>query len=460
MRYLPHTEEQVRQMLDAIGAESVDALFDSVPQAARLERRLHIPLALGEPELMQHVSELAQKNVAAQRLSFVGGGIYHHHIPPVVDQLLLRSEFYTAYTPYQPEVAQGTLQSIWEFQTLVSELLGLPLANASMYDGASAAAEGAQMARRLTRRSKVLLSGCLHPETTRVTNTYLSGQPGAVVGDTAACSDGTYDLNEIERALDEDVAAVVVGYPGFTGLLKDLRPLVDLAHERGALVVSNTWQPYALALFESPGAMGVDIATAEGQALATPPNFGGPGLGLFACRNSRKYMQQVPGRLCGETLDKDGKRGFVLTLSTREQHIRRERATSNICTNQGLLALAFTIRLSLLGRVGFEETARRCLNNAHYLRTQLSALTGYQVLQSGMSGKEQSAHPFNELTVTVPGGDASIVVQQLRDSGIECGLALGRVDPARKAQLLIATTELHRKLDLDRLIAALHGFRT
>lgn len=456
MRYLPHTEDQIRQMLDVIGAASVDSLFDSVPTAARLERSLHIPPALGEPELMRHLSDLARKNVAAERLSFVGGGIYHHHIPPAVDQLLLRSEFYTAYTPYQPEVAQGTLQAIWEFQTLASELLGLPLANASMYDGASAAAEGAQMASRLTRRSKVVLSGCLHPETTRVVETYLSGQPKAAVVHAPAGADGCYDLAAIERCLDEDVAAVLVGYPGFRGTLKDLSPLTQLAHQSGALVVSNTWEPYALALFESPGEMGVDIATAEGQGLATPPNFGGPGLGLFACRDSRKYLQQVPGRLCGETVDTDGKRGFVLTLSTREQHIRRERATSNICTNQGLLALSFTIRLSLLGRVGFEETARRCLNNAHYLKRQLGSLNGYEVAGSPAAG---GVHTFNEFCVTVRGGDASKLVAALREQRIESGLALGRVNPAQKAELLIASTELHSKRDLDRLLQALDDFR-
>lgn len=448
MRYLPHTEVEIRQMLDAIGVESVDRLFDSVPKEAQLGRPLAVMDSLSESELMVHLSELAESNSAAQMLSFLGAGSYAHHIPPAVDQLLLRSEFYTAYTPYQPEVAQGTLQAIWEFQTIASELLGLGLANASMYDGATAAAEGAQMARRLTKRDRVLISGCIPPEYIEVIRTLLAGGAPDALVEVSVGSDGCHDVQAISAALSDQTAAVVVGYPSFFGGLSDLRKLTDLAHAVGALVVSVTTEPYALALAESPGAMGVDIATAEGQALACPPTFGGPGVGLFACRDGRAYLQQLPGRICGETIDKDGQRGFVLTLSTREQHIRRERATSNICTNQGLLALSLTIRTSMLGKQGFIETARLCMSKAYYLRTAIAALPGY-----GVEFPEVAM--FNEFVVRVRGGNAASVVTALQQRKILAGYDLGRVDETQRDRLLVAVTERHSRAQLDHFVLAL-----
>src|SRR5690606_8935316 len=342
------------------------------------------------------MGDLAEKNTGAKQVSFLGAGMYFHHIPPAVDQLLLRSEFYTAYTPYQPEVAQGTLQAVWEFQTIVSELYGLPLANASMYDGATAAAEGLQMARRLTRHNRVVVSHCVHPEYREVIATLLSGEDRAEIVEVGTTTDGVADLEAIEAELRaRPSAACVVGYPAFRGGLTDLQGLAEMAHGRGALLVSSTTEPYALALARSPGECGVDIATGEGQALASAPNFGGPGVGLFACRDDRKYLQQLPGRICGETVDADGKRGYVLTLSTREQHIRRERATSNICTNQGLLALALTIRASLLGKSGFVEVARQCLAKTHYLLEKVRSLPGCST--------PFSAPVFNEFTLRLPG---------------------------------------------------------
>ncbi|HVU01762.1 MAG TPA: aminomethyl-transferring glycine dehydrogenase subunit GcvPA [Polyangiaceae bacterium] len=450
MRYLPHTEEEIREMLAVIGKASVDDLFTSIPEEARFQGSLQVPPALSEPALMAHLSELAGENRAAKMLSFLGAGMYAHHIPPAVDQLLLRSEFYTAYTPYQPEVAQGTLQAIWEFQTIVSELYGLPLANASLYDGASATAEAAQMARRLTKRDRVLVCKSVHPDYRNTTETYLSGTGRSHYAEVAVGKTGAADADAIAGALDDRTACIVVGYPSFYGAVPDLRAIAKVAHDRGALLVTACSEPYALSVLESPGACGADIAVGEGQALACPPNFGGPGVGLFACRDDRNYLQQLPGRLCGATVDSNGKRGFVLTLSTREQHIRRERATSNICTNQGLLALSLTIRTSMLGKSGFVDVGKQCLSKAVYLEQQITSLPGY-------SRTFAKAPFFNEFAVEVRGGSAAAVVKKLEDAGIIAGLDVSRVDPERKGTLLVSVTEKHTKADLDRLVAALAG---
>jgi glycine dehydrogenase subunit 1 len=448
MRYLPHTEQEVQQMLAAIGKPSLDALFESIPASARFERALAVPSALDEASLMRHMKELATKNNGCQMLSFLGGGMYDHHLPPAVDQLLLRSEFYTAYTPYQPEVSQGTLQAIWEFQTIVSEIYGLPLANASMYDGASAAAEAAQMARRLTRRDRILVSGCVHPHYRQTVATYLSGSDKSLYREVPVAESGAADGARIEAELDDDTAAVLVGYPSFLGPLPALDRLASLCHARGTLLVAVNTEPYALALAQAPGTLGADIAVGEGQPLACPPQFGGPGVGLFACRDDRKYLQQLPGRICGETVDKNGERGFVLTLATREQHIRRERATSNICTNQGLIALALAIRVSLLGKAGFTEIAEVCLAKTRYLRERILKLPGF-------SARFGDAPFFNEFAVRVPHGDASKLCARLEQQGIIGGLDLGRVNPALKDALLVAVTEKHTRADLDRFVSAL-----
>ncbi len=447
MRYLPHTPEEIAEMLAVVGKGSVDELFDTIPDAARFDAKLAVPPALDEAALMSHLVDLGRKNRGAEMLSFLGGGMYAHHIPPAVDQLLLRSELYTAYTPYQPEVAQGTLQIIWEFQTIVSELYGLPLANASMYDGASAAAEAAQMAERLTKRDKVVVSACVHPDYRKVIQTYLSGR-GATYVEVPVAGSGTADIRALEDAVDDQTACILVGYPGFYGALSDIAAVADIAKRHGALTIAANSEPYALAIAEPPGALGADIAVGEGQPLACPPQFGGPGVGLFACRDERKYLQQMPGRICGETVDVNGERGFVLTLATREQHIRRERATSNICTNQGLIATAMTIRASMLGKSGFVEAARQCLAKATYLRRRILDLEGF-------SPGFADAPFFNEFAIRVRGGDASRVCQKLEADGIIAGLDLGRVDASLGDRLLIAVTEQHRREDLDRLVAAL-----
>jgi glycine dehydrogenase subunit 1 len=455
MRYLPHTEAEVAEMLSVIGVPTVDALFDSLPKSARLERPLSIADPLSEPELMKLMQALAAENRGCSLLSFLGAGLYAHHIPPAVDQLLLRSEFYTAYTPYQPEVAQGTLQAIWEFQTIVSELFGLPLSNASMYDGATAAAEAAQMARRLTRRDRVLVSECVHPEYRATIVTYLSELPADHVVQVPIGKAGAFDEQTLLDQVDDATAACIIGYPSFFGSVADPTRLARELHERGVLLVTSTTEPYALGVLEPPGTLGADIATGEGQPLATAPNFGGPGVGLFACRDDRKYLQQLPGRIAGETVDKHGKRGFVLTLATREQHIRRERATSNICTNQGLIALALTIRTSMLGRVGLQKTAEACLAKAHYLSSRLAALDGYSLAYD--------APFFNEFAVRVRGGSAAKVHAALEQCGILAGLDLSRCPTPCGTRpddlLLLAVTESHTKDDLDRLVAALDEAR-
>lgn len=453
MRYLPHTPEEIASMLETVGAKSLDELFESIPVEVRQRKPLDLGPALDETSLGRHLGELAQRNRAATMLSFLGAGNYDHVVPQTVDQLLLRGELFTAYTPYQPEVAQGTLQIIFEFQTIVSEILGLPVANASMYDASTATAEAALMARRLTGRDRTVLSQCVHPEYRETVRTYtreLDAGAADCLVEVPVDSGAATDVDTLIGWLDDKTACVVVGYPGFFGSAADLRRLVDAAHRCGALLVTVTGQPFALALLESPGALGADIAVAEGQALGLSPQFGGPGVGLFACRNDRKFLQQIPGRLVGETVDKNGKRGYVLTLATREQHIRRERATSNICTNSGLCATAVAIKMCLLGKKGFVELAEQCLSKTEYLKERIGKLAGYRVVSKPPT--------FNELTIEVRGGNADKLVQTLASRGVLAGLALGRYDSTRAGQLLLAVTEKHSKAELDRLVDELGRF--
>ncbi len=453
MRYLPHTPDEIAAMLAACGVPSLDALFDSIPEDARLNRPLDLPAGVDEPSLMRELLALADKNRAGTMISFLGAGAYHHHFPPAADQLLLRSEFYTAYTPYQPEVAQGTLQVIFEFQTIVSEILGLPVANASMYDGASAAAEAVLMARRLTGREHTVISAGVHPHYRGTIATYVHslGEGERSLTDVPVASNGAADPAALAAAITDKTACVLVGYPNFFGGVADLRAVADIAHQKGALLITATPEPFALALVESPGALGADIAVGEGQPLGLPPQYGGPGVGLFACKSDRKYLQQIPGRLAGETVDKDGKRGYVLTLSTREQHIRRERATSNICTNSGLCATAVTIKMCMLGKRGFVEAARQSFAKSEHLKAAIGALDGYSI--------PFAAPTFNEFVVRVRGGDAGAVCRALADDhGIVAGLDLGRFFPDRRAELLVSVTERHLRADLDRFVAALAAY--
>ncbi len=447
MRYLPHTPEQIESMLKRIGVPSIDALFAPIPESVRMKEPLGIGPGLDEQRLMAHLESLADRNTGTRALSFLGGGMYDHHIPPLVDQLLLRGEFYTAYTPYQAEVAQGTLQAIFEFQTIVSELFGLPVANASMYDASSAAAEAILMARRLTKKHRILVSAGLHPEDLEVMHAYLQGLPGGLeaIDVVPLAADGT----TAPIVIGEDVAAVVVGYPNFYGVVEDVKKLADSAHAKGALLVTVTHEAYALAVIESPGALGVDIAVGEGQSVALPPQGGGPGVGLFACRDARDYLQQIPGRLCGETVDKHGERGYVLTLSTREQHIRRDRATSNICTNHSLCALAMAIRMSLLGKVGFVQVAEQCLAKAEHLKQALVATGKWELPYSGLT--------FNEFVIRSKSSAVAPLLKKLEGDGIIAGVPLSRFAATKSADrdVLVAVTEKHSRADLDRLVSAL-----
>ena len=445
MRYLPHTDADRRAMLATIGAKDVESLFGDVPVAARLERPLDLPLGQGEMAVERVLARMAARNLSPANVpSFLGAGLYRHHVPAAVDQLLTRGEFLTSYTPYQPEVSQGTLQYLFEFQTQVALLTGMEVANASMYDGATACAEAAVMAARITRRKRIVLSGSLHPhyrETTETLVKHLGLEVEALAPDPFAVED-------LMGRVDAATACVVVQNPGFFGTLRDLSVLAEACHEVGALLVVAVAEPVSLGLIASPGAMGADIVVAEGQSLGMGLQFGGPGLGLFATRD--KYVRQMPGRLCGQTVDQDGRRGFVLTLSTREQHIRREKATSNICTNSGLCALAFTMHLSLLGETGLTRLAR--LNHARAVRLE-------QVLRRVRGVKVLSQTYFNEFALYLGEGvDGAEVAERLAERGILGGVPVARFYPhwpELHPILLVAATETNDENDMDALASAL-----
>lgn len=446
MRYLPHTDEDIRQMLETIGIKSIDDLFVEIPSAVRLDRPLDLPSALSESELLAEVGRLAARNAGTGRyLSFLGGGAYNHFIPAVVDHLASRSEFYTAYTPYQPEISQGTLQAIFEYQTLICQLTGMDVANASMYDGASATAEASLMAVRATRRKRLLISAGLHPEYRQTVTSYCQ-YLGLELVDLPVDETGATDVEALSRLLDKETAAVVVGYPNFYGVIEPLQELAEKAHDQGAMLVTATAEAISLGLLKSPGELGADIAVGEGQSFGLPVSYGGPGVGFFAAR--KKAVRSMPGRLIGETLDNKGERGFVLTLATREQHIRREKATSNICSNQGLCALMVTIYLALMGKQGIREVAEQNLAKAAYARQQIAALPGFSL--------PFSAPTYNEFVVTCP-VPASDILRRLEQDGILAGIDLGRFSEAMSDRLLICVTEQNSKEDIDRLVAGLKG---
>jgi len=423
-------------MLRTIGVTSVDELFAGVPDAALLPERVAGPTHAGEMAVEATLQELAARNISAGQVpSFLGAGAYRHHIPAAVDHLIQRSEFLTAYTPYQPEISQGTLQMLFEFQTQVALITGMDVANASMYDGASACAEAVLMAGRITRRTKSILSGGLHPHYADAVRTLVRFTTHDVTG-AAPDPEGREDL---ASQIDDATACVVVQSPTFFGHLRDLRELAEACHAKGALLVVAIAEVVSLGAILSPGEMGADIVVAEGQSLGNSLNFGGPYLGLFATRD--RYVRQMPGRLCGETLDADGRRGFVLTLSTREQHIRRERATSNICTNAGLCALAFSIHLSLLGDVGFDRLAQLNHARAAALADRLGAVAGVEVLNETF---------FNEFTVRLP-GNAAAIIDDLVARGILAGVPVSRLWPGVNGLddlAVIAATELTSDADI------------
>ena len=443
MRYLPNTDEDRAAMLARVGVASIDDLFADIPAGKRLSALVDLPTTKSEIEVERILGKMAAKNVAAVSVPFfVGAGAYRHHVPASVDHLIQRSEFLTSYTPYQPEIAQGTLQYLFEFQTQVANLTAMEVANASMYDGSTATAEAVLMAQRLTRRRKAVLSGGLHPQYRSVVETIAT-----MAGDTVTALPPDPNATEaILDAIDDDTACVVVQSPSFYGHLIDLVPIADKAHAVGALLVSVFTEVVALGAIEPPGAQGADIVVGEGQSIGNPLTFGGPYVGLLATR--QKFVRQMPGRLCGETVDAEGKRGFVLTLSTREQHIRRDKATSNICTNSGLCSLAFTIHMSLLGEAGLTKLAALNHANAVALAEALAAVPGVSVLNDSF---------FNEFTIRVP-GDAAAVIEKLAAKGVLGGVPVSRLEPDKPGLadlIVVAATEINTDADRRAYVAAL-----
>jgi glycine dehydrogenase subunit 1 len=447
MRYLPLSNADRAAMLSTIGASSVDELFRDVPEEARLDGPIHnLPLHASELEVERQLAAMARKNVPAGDVPFfLGCGAYKHHVPASVDHLIQRGEFLTAYTPYQPEIAQGTLQVLFEFQTQVARLFGCEVANASMYDGSTACWEAIGMARRITRRTKTLISSGLHPHYVGVCKTMAKFTGDSLVTSVPTLTAET-DLEALAAAVDAETNAVVVQYPDILGRVADLSALAQAVQARGALLVAVVTEPVALGLLKSPGEMGADIVVGEGQSIGVGLNFGGPYVGLFAARE--KHIRQMPGRLAGETIDADGKRGFVLTLSTREQHIRREKATSNICTNSGLCALAFSIHMTLLGERGLRQLAELNHARAVELAARLSAIPGVRLVNELF---------FNEFTLELP-VEARPAVHTMVEKNVLGGVSLGRLYPGEEALkngLVVAVTETATDQDFDALAKAL-----
>jgi glycine dehydrogenase subunit 1 len=441
MTFNPHTADDRDRMVATIGASSLEELFTPVPEAVRFPS-LRLPKRLTEMEAADRLAVLAAKNVVpATSDMFLGAGSYQHYVPATVNQIISRGEFYTAYTPYQPEVAQGTLQVIYEFQSLVAELLGMEVANASMYDGGTALAEGALITVSSSRRrDRIVLSHTVHPAYRAVIKTYVEGS-GIEVIDLSEHSAGfTCAADNLRPWLNDRLACVVVQYPNFFGAIENLEEMADTVHAAGASLVVSTY-PIALGLLKPPGAVGADVVAAEGQSLGVAQSYGGPYVGLLASRHS--FLRQMPGRLAGETTDSQGKRGYVLTLQTREQHIRREKATSNICTNQGLMATAATVYMTTVGPRGFREVANACYQHAHYLFDKLTAVNGYAAAFDNQF--------FNEFVVTCPESAAATNARLLK-AGILGGLDLGTFDEKLGDKLLLCATEMNSRASIDRLI--------
>lgn len=439
MRYLPHTSEDITTMLRKVGLNSLDALFSTIPEECRRTADLNLPEPLSEWELNAHMDALAgSMAVSPQYKSFLGSGSYDHYIPEAVNHLLSRSEVYTAYTPYQPEISQGTLQAIYEYQTLITRLLGMEVANASLYDGASGLAEALLMAIRTTRRNKVAISRLIHPLYRRVVQTYFA-PTGCEVVELPYLPNGRTDLAGLDNL--DDLAAVAVQSPNFFGCIEDLKNIGEKVHADGkTLFVTCFTEPLAYGMLKSPGSCGADIACGEGQSLGIPRSFGGPGLGVFATKH--KYVRNMPGRLIGQTTDKNGKRGFVLTLATREQHIRREKATSNICSNQGLCATAATMYMAFVGGTGFRELAALNRDKAHYLKSELQK-AGFAI--------SFDSPTFNEFVVEFSDGFEA-TYDRLLEKKIVAGLPLVPYFPELANHYVFCVTETSSKADMDALV--------
>lgn len=450
MSYLFSTSDEQQQMLQRIGVDSIQTLLDQVPRELQLHSPLNLPPALTELELEQHLCSLAAHTVgASSRVCFMGGGAYDHFIPSVVDEIASRGEFYTAYTPYQAEASQGTLQAFFEFQSLVAELTGLDVANASLYDGGSGVAEAALMAIRCTGRTgRVVIAGSTNPEYVLTLKTYLANKSTEIV--VIPCPAGHVALADLESAVNDQTACVLIQQPNFFGGLEEVEKIADLAHRGGALLVQS-FDPISLGLFKRPGDLGADIAVAEGQSLGIPLQFGGPYLGILACR--QQHVRKMPGRLIGQTVDRNGRRCFFLNLQAREQHIRREGATSNICTNEGLMALRATVYLSLLGPTGLREVAELSCRKAHYAADRLTQIEGCERTFTGPY--------FKEFALKYSLG-ADVAIRKAASAGVDIGPALDRMPGMewltkedREQSVIVAVTESRTREEIDQLVAAL-----
>ena len=443
-RYIPNTVEDQKEMLTAIGVDSVEELFADIPGAVRFKGELNIPKALSEHEITTYMTGLAKRNITINDYSnYLGAGVYQHLIPSVVNHVISRSEFYTAYTPYQPEISQGELQGIFEFQSLIAELTGMEAANSSMYDGATSLAEAAAMAAASTNRSKILVSKAVHPETRAVLKTYAKGQHLEV--EEIEINNGQTDLELLKKSFTEDVATVIVQYPNFFGIVEDLAAVSELAHGNKSLFIVSA-NPMALPVLKAPGEYNADVVVGDNQPMGIPVSFGGPHVGFFAANS--KLVRKMPGRIVGQTSDDEGTRGFVLTLQAREQHIRREKASSNICSNQALIALASAVYMNTMGKEGIVEVAKQNLQKAHYAFKVLTAIKGVEPLFTGPF--------FNEFAIKV-GKPIKEINEQSLKANIIGGYDLSKDYPSLEGAMLIAVTEAKTKEQIDEFAARLEG---
>ena len=446
MPFIPNTDADRQAMLERIGVKNFEELISNIPGELRFKQEFKLPEPLSELEIAREVHQKTRCDQGvSDAINFLGGGAYDHFIPAAIAHIISRSEFYTAYTPYQPEVSQGTLQAIYEYQSMIAELMNMEVANASMYDGGSALAEAALMAVAETSKNKILISKAVHPLYRQIIRTYCHGQKTEIK--IIGLDNGTTNISDLTAKLDDDTAAVIVQHPNFLGNIEEVFEISKLTHDKGALLITSN-DPISLGILEPPGNYDVDIATGEGQCLGNSLNFGGPYLGVMASKF--KLIRRMPGRIAGATMDNKGRRGFVLTFQTREQHIRREKATSNICTNQALNALAATVYLALLGRQGIQDVARLCLQNSHYLADQIQKLDGFNL-----------AYPppfFKEFVITTPVPPAKII-EKLMLQNIYAGINLSQFDYGIENGLLIAVTEKRTRDELDIFVEALKGVR-
>lgn len=440
MRYLPHTEQDISEMLKTIGVSKLEDLFNSIPENLQFKKPLNMPAALPEMELRSELLKLSKKNVSVRdSVSFLGGGAYHHYVPSAISQLINRGEFFTAYTPYQPEVSQGTLQALFEYQTMMCELTGMEIANGSNYDASTACAEALLMAHRINKKKKALVAKSVHPQYRKVMKTYLT-RFGFDLVEVAYAADGSIDQKDLKAKNTSDVGAILIQSPNFFGVIEDLDAIGVEARRTEAIYITAASEALSLALLKTPAEAGADIAIFEGQSFGVGLNFGGPFLGVFTTR--QKYIRSMPGRIVGETVDTDGKKGYVLTFSTREQHIRREKATSNICTNQGLCALMATIYLSLMGKEGLVKLAEINLSRTTYAKEQLAKVPGVKILFDGPT--------FNEFVIQIP--NAHEVLLKLTAKKIFGGIWLPRYYEELKDAVLICVTEMNTKEQIDLLV--------